>query len=105
MLTVSLIKRKPNQFLAFNAIVNKNRIFRLDVGFDQIGALFGRVIIDNDRNEKETFELNFPGLRKVRLNQSTIENKRNESIEIMAVGADGSVLTLTQNRLNDQPNK
>lgn len=72
-------------------------------GFEQCGALFGQVIIENDSGEenepKETLELNLPGLRKVILSDVPIDST--EELRFIGVGRDGSVLSLTNKKAVD----
>lgn len=72
-------------------------------GFEQCGALFGQVIIDDDSGEangpKETLELNLPGLRKVIL--SDVPKDSTEELVFIGVGRDGSVLSLTNKKSPD----
>lgn len=83
---------------------NESIFFRLttDDGFDQFGSLFGQVTIERDAS-KDVFEMNLPGMRKVRHvkeNQTTVYQSL-ESWKIIGVCKDGFVFTLSAKEIDN----
>lgn len=66
--------------------------FRLasNTGFDQFGALFGQVNIDDEM--KSVYELNLPGIRQVR--EPTELKRDGDDFSLIGVCKDGFVLSL-----------
>lgn len=57
-------------------------------GFDQCGAMFGQVSVD----EEEPFEVNLPGVRRIRFGDG---NRSEQSVTVIGVGRDGAVFALS----------
>lgn len=70
----------------------------LESGFDQCGAMYGQITVDGGVNgiERNTIEVNLPGVRRVRLgNANQIGSCSEESATTFGVGSDGTVFVLS----------
>lgn len=68
---------------------------RLESGFDQCGAMFGQITVD-DGTERQAVEVNLPGVRRVRIGDANRTGSCSEqSATTIGVGSDGTVFVLS----------
>ena len=64
-------------------------------GHDQCGSLFGQVIIDfGVGRAKEVFELNLPGLKQRRWENTLVEHELGRTVCLFGACKDGSVYAI-----------
>lgn len=81
--------KKRNQFETVSSFVRLNA-WR---GFDQCGAMYGQVTIENGNGvDKEIVEVNLPGVRRVRFDGETTVG---ENTTIVGAGDDGCIFSLS----------
>lgn len=76
----------------------------LESGFDQCGAMYGQITVDDgdDGAERNTIEVNLPGVRRVRMgNANRIGNCSEQSATTFGIGSDGIVLVLSSTITGD----
>lgn len=82
------------QFVNSNNVTQTlDKWLKSEAGFDQCGAMYGRITIDeNDsRVAASTIEVNLPGVRRVRVGDSSPER----SVTVVGVGRDGCVFAIS----------
>lgn len=63
-------------------------------GFDQCGAMYGRVTIEGDEGARdEVVETNLPGVRRVRL--GVFDDHTESNVTVVGASDDGCIFSLT----------
>lgn len=73
-------------------------------GFDQCGAMYGQIIVDESVNETErnTIEVNLPGVRRVRYyDAKQISSNSEQRATVIGVGQDGTVFVLSSTIIDE----
>lgn len=89
---------------AKNVVHTLDQWLRSEAGFDQCGAMYGQITVDESDNriERQTIEVNLPGVRRVRFGDANqIGTCGEQSTSVIGVGRDGTVFVLSNTSAED----